>query len=86
MITSKWEVTGAAEWRFKIDGSLQLGLDLWDPSASAGHFILTDDLLTTGWHHVVATYDSTGGANANTGITLYVDGFSVATTTSKIGT
>ena len=86
MITSKWEVTGAAEWRFKIDGSLQLGLDLWDPSASAGHFILTDDSLMTGWHHVVATYDSTGGANADNGVTLYVDASSVPTNTLKIGT
>lgn len=43
--------------------------------------IITDDALTAGWHFVAATYDSTGGATAAGGMTLYVDG-AVATSTA----
>lgn len=86
VIFSKWEATGAAEYRFYLDPSEKLCFDLWDVSASAGIFNTTDNALSEGWHFVTVTYNSTGGSNAETGVILYVDNVSVAFSTGKSGT
>lgn len=46
----------------------------------------TDDALSVGWHHIAATYDSTGGSTAANGITLYVDGAAVDSTATNEST
>jgi len=44
-------------------------------------YTTTDDALETGWHLIIATYDSTGGVSAANGIALYVDNNTAADTT-----
>ncbi|NIP55721.1 MAG: LamG domain-containing protein [Phycisphaerae bacterium] len=70
-IVSKWDADDVKEWWFYLDASENLVLRLSDQSASAQIAQTSDDALTTGWHHVIATYDAT---EAETGIVLYVDG------------
>lgn len=72
-ILSKWD-TNKNEWLFQLTPEEKLQLWLQDDSAEANVYRITDDALSVGWHFVVATYDSTGGAMAANGITLYVDG------------
>lgn len=60
------------EWRFWIDASGKLSLELHDASASASEIAASDDALVIGQQHfVVATYD--GGETAPV-VNLYVDG------------
>ncbi len=80
-IVSKWDADDVKEWWFYLDASENLVLRLSDQSASAQIAQTSDDALTTGWHHVIATYDAT---EAETGIVLYVDGTSKASTGSSI--
>lgn len=60
--------------------------NLWNSGDGTETFAATfpsavsDDALTTGWHFLCATYDSTGGATAANGIILYVDGVAVDST------
>ncbi len=82
-IFSKWESTGDAEYRLYLDSDEKLNFDLFDASAGAGIFNKTDTALSSGWHLVVVTYNSTGGANAETGVILYVDEVSKAFGTIK---
>ncbi len=86
IILSKWDAGGNSEWMLILNGDEQLEFFLYDQSASAQITIATDDAISTGWHFVSATYDSTGGANAETGITMYVDSVSKSFSTGKVGT
>ncbi len=85
-ILSKFDNGGSSEWRLNINSNEQLEFALRDHSESAQITVVTDAALSSGWHFVVATYDSTGGANAETGVTMYVDSVSVSFFTGKIGT
>jgi len=70
----------AREWSFQLKPDSKLALFLFDDSAGTYATRDTDDVLTVGWHFVAATYDSTGGATAANGITLYVEGAVVDST------
>ena len=62
------------EWFFDISASkLTLQLNHLDGSAHLGRDCSLA-FATGQWYHVVATYDGRGGANAEDGIKLYVDG------------
>lgn len=81
-IMSKLNHGSAIEWSFYLSGSERLSMYLADDSAAAYIHAYTSP-LTNGWHHVVGSYDAT---EANTGITLYVDGESQTVTRSSQGT
>ena len=89
-ILSKYDRTTGAEareWRFFVNSDDELNLYLYDESANAYQGKRLRNDLSEGWHHVVATYDGRGGDNATLGISLYVDGSSIGSTTSiDIGT
>lgn len=81
-LITKYDITAAAEAReynFGIDGSSNLFLSLYDESVGldpdvASETATGDTVLASGrWYFVTATYDGTGGASANAGITLYVN-------------
>lgn len=76
VIIGKYNSAGnLEEWRFWIDASGKLSLELHDASASATEIAASDDALVIGQQHfVVATYD--GGETAPV-VTLYVDGAAV---------
>lgn len=72
------------EWSLELDASEKLNFRLFDQSEAAEASRKTDAPLSADtWHFVVATYDSTGGATAANGITLYVDGNLVASTATN---
>lgn len=73
VIMGKYDSAGnLEEWRFWIDGSGLLSLELHDASASATEIAASSSALTVGqWVFVVATYD--GGETAPV-VNLYVDG------------
>lgn len=88
-ILSKYdETTGseAREWRTFISTLERFTFVLYDESANAYLSKSMDSNLSVGWHFVVGTYDGRGGAAANDGINLYVDGFAVATDKFSGGT
>lgn len=82
-ILSKSDFGVAIEWRFYISSGERLTLLLSDDSAAAYITAYVTAPLTNGWHHVAGTYDAT---EANTGITLYVDGESASVTRISQGT
>lgn len=71
MIVGKWW-SGSMEWRVYLYNG-QFRLFLYDKSVNKYAFSMTGS-LSAGWHHVAATYDGRGGADAGEGIELYVDG------------
>jgi hypothetical protein len=82
-IISKWdETTGSElrEWQLVLGSTEILLLIIYDESENVQCYRATDSALSVGWHFVVATYDSSGGATAGNGITIYVDGVAVAST------
>lgn len=72
VIMGKYDSAGnLEEWRFWIDGSGLLSLELHDASASTTEIAASTTALTVGrWQFVVATYD--GGETAPV-VNLYVD-------------
>lgn len=84
-IASKFDNSGR-EWEFFLNADETLRFRLTDESENAEIFTDTDSALSTGvWHFVVATYSGVGGASANDGMTIYVDGSAVATTNGDNG-
>lgn len=73
VIVGKYDSAGGAEeWRFFIDASAKLSLELHDASASATETAASTAALTVGqWVFVVASYD--GGETAPV-VNLYVNG------------
>ncbi len=65
------------EYYFRLFHGHHLYFVLHDDSVNRFASILQTGDLSVGWHHVVATYDGTGGALAASGMELYVDGSSV---------
>jgi hypothetical protein len=83
IILSKWDTPDNREWIFDVRSSGEIELWLHDKSVGISVFRRSDSALATGWHFVVVTYDSSGGATAATGITLYVDSVAVASTATN---
>jgi hypothetical protein len=73
VIAGKYDSAGnLEEWRFFIDASGKLSLELHDASASATEIAASTSALTIGqWVFVAATYDGTETAPT---VNLYVDG------------
>lgn len=82
-ILTKYDENVAVEWKFFLNTLEHLHLSLRDDSASAHIYAATSDSLSLGWHHVVSTYDAT---EANTGLTLYVDGEAASVDVGSGGT
>ena len=79
----KWISGANAEWQFMFDGG-RPRLQLHDSSVDKHSYRTADAAITTGaWYHAIVTYDGTGGATAANGITVYVDGAPVASTTTN---
>ena len=79
-IIAKYSENAKREWRLYLNSSGILDFVLYDQSANIHAARNIDVALPNGWNFVVATYDSTGGATAADGITLYVDGVVRAST------
>ena len=79
-----------AEWNFRTNASDKLIVALYDESVSSTHESLVSDSAITAyegsWIHVAATYDGTGGTSANSGLTLYLNGSALASSTADAGT
>lgn len=73
VIMGKYDSAGnLEEWRFFIDSSGKLSLELHDASASATEIAVSTAALTVGqWVHVVASYD---GGETSPVVNLYVNG------------
>ncbi len=82
-IISKWN-TGAGvsrEWQFILTATEKLGFYAADQSAGKYANVISNNVLTNGWHYVGIVYDNadtswTAGTAANF-MTLYVDGSAV---------
>lgn len=75
MILTKFDgTTGSTdrEWRFYL-GLGALVLNQYDENTKARAAIQTINALSNGWHHVVYTYDGTGGTSAADGMNFYID-------------
>jgi hypothetical protein len=68
--------TSTMEWQFQIASTEKLYFVLFD-SVNGGYRGRYHDTVISGWHHICVTYSGVGGTNANTGITLYLDGIAV---------
>ena len=78
VLLSKYHIGNGREYFFNFDSGNVPTLLLRDES-QASAFRAADAGISTGvWHHVVITYDGTGGATAANGITIYVDGATVS--------
>jgi len=89
-IVDKGIFNSTAEYVFEVNGDDKLRLLIYDESvASTAEIAMYNTALTSyegQWIHVCSTYDGRGGTSANAGIKLYLNGSSVATTLSDIGT
>ena len=76
------------EYRFECNGSDKLSLLLYDESGASTfeRATTTASMLENKWIHVCATYSGVGGASANAGTTLYVNGVSQALSLDGSGT
>lgn len=87
-IISKYNANTDAEWLFWQDNG-KIRLNLYDnnetPATGNSIKLTTDNVVLSNdtWHHVVITYD---GSESHTGISAYVDGSSVSSTTSQSNT
>ena len=75
------------EYQFGTGGGNTLHFYLFDSTSTFIYRARSyNTILNTGqWYHVVATYNGVGGANAQNGIKLYVDGVRVDDTTASGG-
>jgi len=76
------------EWCLYVNSSNVITFILFDESVNdtyeRGKY--TSALSANTWYHIVATYDGRGGTSANDGMSLYLDGSSVAVTKTDGGT
>lgn len=73
----------AREWSFAFTSTSKSQAALSDASQNVTVSRAVDTGLSVGWHFVAYTYDGGGGATAANGITMYVDGVSVASTATN---
>jgi len=75
------------EYQFYLNASDHLTLFLEDESSGHYEYAYYNSATSENtWTHVACTYNGVGGASANAGITLYVNGISVTTTLADTGT
>ena len=89
-IASKGIYNSTAEWKFGLGSDDALILIIYDESvASTYEYGLYTTTLTSyegQWVHLSGTYDGRGGTSATDGISLYVNGSPVTTSTGGAGT
>ena len=86
-IIAKGVLTSDGEWRLELNGADYLQFSVFDESADASEKASYNSALSANtWYHVVATYDGRGGASANAGISLYVNGSGVTESLSDANT
>ena len=73
-IITKNDFANHQEWDLRLDTATKLRFRIFDESSGKYAEIITKWVLPVGWHFIVATYDSTGGATASSGMNLFVDG------------
>jgi hypothetical protein len=76
------------EWLFTVTWQDTISLLLYDNSDSHRRGLVSTAAVTSyegSWVHFMGTYDGRGGDNAQDGITLYINGVSVATSSIPIG-
>src|SRR3990167_11153301 len=76
-LLAKTDLSAQEEWFSSIGERTdsRFSLELKDESAGAVGFTVDDtDLVTRNWYFLVATYDGTGGATAQTGVEIYRNG------------
>lgn len=87
-VIAKYDVQGTdREWKIILDAAEKMELALFDEADDKESTNITDAALSAGWHFVVHTYDSTGGATAlsDTNSIWYVDGVVVAESQTNDG-
>ena len=85
-VIAKYSVQGTdREWKIVLDAAEKMEFALFDEADDKESTNITDAALAVGWHFVVHTYDSTGGATAlsDTNSIWYVDGIAVAESQSN---
>ena len=86
-IISKWLSGSAREWRLRLTTTNKLSLNLYDETNNKEVTRISNNALSRGWHHVVATYEgehgSWSGATAMNYAILYVDGAAVSSTATN---
>lgn len=74
----------AREWELRLSGTEIIELVLVDESAGVAAQRASDAAITQNvWNFIVVTYAGTGGVTAANGITVYVNGSSVASTATN---
>ena len=82
IIVSKADYTTGSElreWTLYLDSLGKLVFRIWDNSEGKSSYVFIGEPLSSGWHHIVATYDGTGGSSAHTGMKLYLDNVNTST-------
>lgn len=88
-IAAKEQSTTVIEWFFTVSAADKLGLLLYDGADNVREGVFSNSTLTSyegTWTHVAAIYDGGGGSTASDGITLYLNGAVLASTTSDVTT
>lgn len=91
VIISKYdEANTLREWRVSITNTDRIQFELYDESANAsvtGRSLILFGAggVSEGWHFIVVTYDGRGGADANLGMSIYLDGVSRFVVVSATG-
>ena len=72
-LISKWDGVVQREWQIFVTNSRNTIFYIADESAGVYHYV-TASSVAAGYHWVVATYDGRGGADADDGMNMYIDG------------
>ena len=70
IILSKYDVTLAKEWRFYLRSDRYAIFRIYDDSSGGYWHVRNTQLLSVGWHFIVAVYK---GDEAQTGINIHID-------------
>lgn len=81
VIISKSTSATVGEWLLRIVSDETVQLNLTD--SDGDRILVGSTVLSTGWHHIAATYD---GSESETGLNLYIDGVLDSAVQSESGT
>lgn len=81
-VSKRLQTYSGFEWQF-ISYSNILYLSLSSGTGTNQIYIETSTSISSGWHHIVGTYD---GSETKEGLTIYIDGSDVSGTTTEDGT